>query len=100
MPAKDTYHDHVRAALEADGWTITHDPFRLDYGERIMHADLAATRGTQKIIVEIKTVAGESPVTDLHAMIGQYRVYAAVLAATRPDYTLFLAVPQGVAILA
>ncbi len=27
MAAKDKYHQVVRAALEADGWTITNDPF-------------------------------------------------------------------------
>src|SRR5262245_33757852 len=28
MAAKDIYHDHVKIALEKDGWTITHDPLR------------------------------------------------------------------------
>ena len=27
--AKDLYHDAVKAALETDGWTITHDPYYL-----------------------------------------------------------------------
>jgi hypothetical protein len=29
MAAKDIYHDHVRTALEKDGWTITHDPLTI-----------------------------------------------------------------------
>ena len=29
MPAHDIYHDTVRHALESDGWTITHDPYKI-----------------------------------------------------------------------
>lgn len=29
MPVRDRYHDHVKHALIKDGWTITHDPLRL-----------------------------------------------------------------------
>ena len=36
MPAKDTYHDPLRNALIKDGWTITDDPFRLVWGERLL----------------------------------------------------------------
>lgn len=46
MPAKDLYHDIVVAALEADGWTITDDPFRLRYGDRKLYVDLGAERTT------------------------------------------------------
>lgn len=34
MPARDTYHDVVVKALTADGWTITHDPLPLVYGDQ------------------------------------------------------------------
>ena len=34
MPARDLFHDAVRNALIKDGWTITHDPFRLSWGGR------------------------------------------------------------------
>ena len=30
--AKDIFHETVKKALEKDGWTITHDPYRLRYG--------------------------------------------------------------------
>lgn len=30
--AKDIFHDTVKLALQKDGWTITHDPYRLRYG--------------------------------------------------------------------
>lgn len=29
--AKDIYHNLVKEALIADGWTITADPYRLDW---------------------------------------------------------------------
>jgi len=32
MPAKDVYHDRVRAALIRDGWAITHDPYTIPIG--------------------------------------------------------------------
>jgi hypothetical protein len=33
MPAKDRIHHAVKNALIKDGWTITHDPYRLEVGE-------------------------------------------------------------------
>ena len=34
MPAKDVYHDLMKTALMADGWTITADPLHLSYACR------------------------------------------------------------------
>ena len=42
MPAKDVYHAAVRNALSKDGWTITHDPYTLTYGQRDVFVDLGA----------------------------------------------------------
>jgi hypothetical protein len=36
---RDRYHDVVRTALEADGWTITHDPYVLEVGQRFLYVD-------------------------------------------------------------
>jgi len=33
MSKRDRYHYEAKRALEKDGWTITHDPFRLQIGE-------------------------------------------------------------------
>lgn len=58
MPAKDRYHDAVKAALVRDGWTITHDPLTLRWGKKDMFVDLgaekllAAEKGERKIAVE------------------------------------------------
>lgn len=40
--AKDKYHDHVRTALENDGWIITHDPYKIMIGRRRGYIDLGA----------------------------------------------------------
>ncbi len=44
MPARNIHHDVVIQALRADGWTITHDPFTILYGERRLFIDLGAER--------------------------------------------------------
>ncbi|MCB0599426.1 MAG: hypothetical protein KDD28_35480 [Phaeodactylibacter sp.] len=42
--AKDIYHNHVREALEKDGWKITADPYILNYAETRFDVDLGAER--------------------------------------------------------
>lgn len=37
MPASALYHDTVVEALKADGWTITHDPYHVAYGNRNLY---------------------------------------------------------------
>ena len=55
MPARDLYHDTVRAALVKDGWTITDDPLTLQIGKKDLFVDLgakkllAAEKGEQKM---------------------------------------------------
>lgn len=31
MPRYDLFHDSVRTALVRDGWTVTDDPFSIEY---------------------------------------------------------------------
>lgn len=101
MPAKDKYHDAVKNALIKDGWTITHDPYTLSYGPRDVFADLgaerllAAERGTEKILVEIKTFGGASEVRDLEIALGQFVLYRMLLERTKPDRKLFVAIPEN-----
>jgi len=64
MPAKDLFHDCVRHALIHDGWTITHDPLRLNWGGKDLYVDLgaeqlmAAEKSGQRIAVEVKSFVG------------------------------------------
>jgi len=98
MPAKDVFHETVKRGLINDGWTITHDRLYLRAGARYVFVDLGAQRligaekGNEKIAVEIKSFIGDSAIRDLEVAIGQYILYATVLANKEPDRQLYLAV--------
>jgi len=98
MPAKDLYHDAVKSALIKDNWAIIADPYRIQYKEVDLYADLAAERPIaaeregQRIVVEIKSFVGRSLMTDFHLAVGQYKVYRVLLQETAPEYDLYLAI--------
>jgi len=100
MPARDRLHDTVKNALVKDGWTITHDPYMLPFGQRKAYADLgaektiAAEKDAVKILVEIKSFVGDSEVRDLEEAIGQFFLYQVLLKERDPDRQLFLAMPE------
>ncbi len=102
MPAKDIYHDAAKNALIKDGWTITHDPLRLEWGDKDLYVDLgaerllAAEKAGQQIAVKIKSFVGASDMADLEKALGQYVVYHDVLAEIEPQRMLYLAVPQKI----
>ncbi len=102
MPVRDTFHDSVKSALIKDGWTITHDPYTLTFGQRNVFVDLgaerilAAEKEQDKIAVEIKGFHGPSDVRDLEVAVGQYVFYRSLLARYEPERQLFLAVPHDV----
>ncbi len=102
MPAKDIFHDCVKAALIKDGWEITHDPFSLRIGKKDLFIDLgaekllAAEKNNQHIAVEIKSFIGPSGMRDLETAIGQYVVYQNVLSVTAPERLLYLAIRESV----
>jgi hypothetical protein len=97
--AKDKYHRHVRQALENDGWTITHDPFKLTIDGVNYPIDLgaerfiAAEKGTEKIAVEIKSFLAESMVNEFHTALGQYLDYETGLEEKEPERAIYLAMP-------
>lgn len=103
MPVRDYYHDLVKKAVLKDGWTITHDPYRLklargknlfvDVGaERL----IAAEKGLEKIAIEIKSFRSPSEMKDLEEAIGQFVLYEHLLQRYEPDRTLYLAVSEDV----
>ena len=100
MPVRDLFHDAVKNALVKEGWTITHDPFRLDFGFTDAYVDLgaekilAAEKGLEKIAIEIKSFVGKSELYDFHGALGQFITYRFVLRQAEPERTLFLAVPK------
>jgi hypothetical protein len=98
MPARDFYHDVVKAALIADGWTITHDPLKLSVGKKDLFVDpgaerlLAADKEGRKIAVEVKSFPGASDVADLENALGQYVLYRDILEESEPDRLIYLAI--------
>ncbi len=102
MPAKDAYHQTVRTALEADGWRITHDPYKVMLGRRKGFIDLAAEKllaaekDEQRIAVEIKSFLSPSALDEFEDALGQFLLYKVALETTDPSRLLLLAVPNGV----
>lgn len=100
--ARDIFHDTVREALIADGWTITHDPFPLAYGDQNLYVDLgaeqmlAAERSGKRIAVEVKSFVGRSAVRDLQLALGQYLMYQKLIEEHEPTRLLYLAVSRRV----
>jgi hypothetical protein len=98
--ARDLYHDAVRNALIKDGWTITHDPYRLSFGTPTVYVDLAAEqilaaeKSKERIAVEIKSFLAASNLYELHNAVGQYASYRAIMSRVDPERRLFLAVPR------
>ena len=98
--ARDKIHDAVKNALIKDGWTILADPFAIEYEEVALSADLAAERpfaaakGSQKIVVEIKTFGGRSFIKQLQQALGQYEMYFDYLNLTTPEYELYLGISE------
>ena len=100
MAARDKIHELVKQALIKDGWTITDDPFTIEFEKEYLYADLAAERtfvaekDTRKIVVECKSFLGRSIIQDFKSALGHYRMYLQILAQTNPDYGLYLAIGE------
>lgn len=98
--AKDKYHEHVKQALIKDGWTITHDPYRLKIGSKDIFIDLgaerllAAEKGDEIIAVEVKSFPRLSFLADFYEAIGKFITYEDALLKKEPGRKLFLAVPE------
>jgi hypothetical protein len=100
MLAKDIFHDNVKNALIKDGWNITNDPLKLQWGNKDLYVDLgaekliAAEKENHKIAVEIKSFVGNSQVADLQQALGQYTLYLDIIEETEPERILYLAIRE------
>lgn len=98
MPKLDIIHNAVKNALLKNGWSITDDPYVIQYRRTKLYADLgaerpiAAERDGQKLVVEAKSFVGASKIQDLKEALGQYDIYRYLLEATAPDRKLYIAV--------
>lgn len=100
--ARDLFHQVVREALEAEGWSITHDPLVLKLGGLRMEIDLAteqmlaAEKGPDRIAVEVKSFVGKSNLNDFYEAKGQYDVYRRGLLREGGQRRLYLAIDSDV----
>ena len=98
MPRLDIIHNSVKNALIKDGWTITDDPYIIQYRRTTLYADLGAElpiaveRGEQKLVVEVKSFVGASKIQELKEALGQYDIYRYLLEETDRDRKLYMAV--------
>ena len=98
--ARDLFHNIVKESLQSEGWTVTHAPFPIDYGDVQMQIDLgaerliAAEREAKKIAVEVKSFTKPSAISEFHTAVGQYLNYRYALRIKEPERTLYLAVPH------
>lgn len=102
MRSRDIYHNTVKNALLKDGWTITHDPLRLEWGKKDLYVDLgaeqliAAENAERKIAVEIKSFLGRSDIDDLEKALGQYILYYDIFSEREPERVLYVAIRNAV----
>lgn len=103
MPARDIYHEAAKKAMIKDGWTITHDPFRIRLARgKNLFVDLgaerliAAERGIEKIAIEIKSFRSASDMQDLEEAVGQFVLYNQLLNRYAPERKLYLAVTDEI----
>ncbi|MGV0024533.1 XisH family protein [Phormidesmis priestleyi] len=102
MPKLDIIHNSVKNALIKDGWSITDDPYVIQYRRTTLYADLgaerpiAAERDGQKLVVEVKSFIGASKIQDLKEALGQYDIYRYLLEETAPDRKLYIAISKVV----
>ncbi len=102
MPREDFFHDAVKNALIKDGWTITADPLRIEFGGMDFYIDLgaekliSAEKDDRKIAVEIKGFVRPSAVYEFHTALGQFMNYRLLLSQIEPEREIFLAVPEDI----
>lgn len=102
MPKLDLIHNAVKNALIKDGWSITDDPYIIQYRKTVLYADLGAERpiaterNGQKLVVEVKSFIGPSKIQDLKETLGQYDIYRYLLEEIAPDRKLYIAISKAI----
>jgi hypothetical protein len=66
------------------------------YADLAAERALAAERGAQKIVVEIKSFTGLAKLQELKTALGQYDIYASFLELLTPERKLYLVVSEPI----
>ena len=103
MLARDIYHDAVKNALIKDGWTITADPYPIEYEDAELYPDLAVEKfiseeqKERKIIIEIKSFISPSLMKDFEMALGQYILYRNLIQLAQDEYQeIYLAIKDEI----
>ena len=100
--ARDLIHFQVRKALEKEGWEITADPFYLSIDGVRLEIDIEAQRlimaskGNEKIYIEIKTFKKTSILYAFYEAYGQYAFYRDALSDKKINAPIYLAISLAV----
>jgi XisH protein len=108
MASRDIYYNATKAALLADDWRITADPYRVmfqgkdvleEFGATPEESDpvLGATKDGIAIAVIVATFTGPSMLIDFQAALGAYLAHKAWMSESDPERQLYLAVDTEVA---
>lgn len=102
MSAKDKIHQAVKNALIKNNWTITDDPYTLQYEDATVFVDLgaeriiAAEKSGEKIAIEIKSFVSASAIHDMEEALGQFMLYVTFLEVIEPERKLYVGISEGV----
>jgi len=86
--------------LIKDGWTVTHDPYKLKAEGTTYEVDMgaeklfAAQKDKQKILVEVKSLLRLSIAHEFHAVLGTFVGYQINLEELNSDRVLYIAIPN------
>jgi XisH protein len=100
--ARDLFHQVVKEALEAEGWTITADPFIIKTIGLRLEIDLAAEqvfaaeKGKEEIVVEVKSFLSKSKLADFYEAKGKYDTYRYGLEEAPINKKLYLAIEETI----
>jgi hypothetical protein len=98
VSANDDYHPIVVRALQKTGWQVVLEQVPLRIANRRLWIDIQAIKndGSVMVLIEVKSLEGDSPVQVLRDALGQYLLYKAALKYT--EYaavsSLYLAIPE------
>ncbi len=91
---------NITEETQTEIWIVTNEPLSLKVSETDLFVDIGAERfitaskGTERIAVEVKSFIKLSPVQDLKEAVGQFVIYedALRLSVANADRVLYLAV--------
>src|SRR5690348_7693874 len=100
MPARDIY-ETVKNAVIKDGWTITHVPYVLHWGDRGPISDpevvreFAAAKNDVQIAVSMFSLPERPQLEDLQYLLGHFVICSTAVKLAEPRRILYTALNVG-----